>query len=537
LTSAKGVLREAAIALLFLAFASFATRPLVLHPVSLTFAGYDTETHTWTLHWLVTHFFDPGKIFEGNLYYPHRHAVLFTEIDLGTAVLLLPFRLVSEDPVFLYNLGSVLALAFAGWSTAFLVRHLSGSVWASLGAGILAAFGSNQMRHLHHLDLITIGWIPLFLLGLHELIEEPRLGLVLTAGVSLALTVQSNGYYAVACALLFVLFVVVSGRRLDRTRLVALFGVGLLAVLLSAPYLSAFLSLRSAQHLHRGVGWSEHMAFHPTSDLGNSGYLYGAILGRVGECLFPGLLSLGLGAWALRRRAPQAGFYALAIATLLLLSLGPSLALGSLSLPLPYRLLVTVPPFDAMRHPSTFAGLACFLLAVLAGLGFATLRPRPGLGIAFVVLAMVEVSAPPHPVRGVSSGVPPVFEALSALPEGPALEIPVFSDEVLLCAARTDRDFLNGQDSSFFPKDTWQLDDFIQKEWLSTPLEVVDRSNSSFLFDNYSFRYLVFPRGRMSMPGFGPLSRALETSPLLRRVAQSRDGDRIYEVNGWHPRD
>jgi hypothetical protein len=534
-TLRRRILEEAGAFLFFLALALLFTRPLVLHPRTTMFAGYDTATHTWTLHWLVSHFFEPSRIFEGNLYYPHPHGVLLTEADLGTAVLLLPFRFLSSDPVLLYNAGSVLALAFGAWAFGLLARTLSGSFWAGLGGGVLAAFGSNQVRHLHHLDLITTGWIALFLLGLHRVLEEETpWGVALLSGIAAALTVQSNGYYTVAMAAVGALLLAVSWRRLTRTRVRALLLTVVVASLLSFPYIRDFTAIKSELHLRRGLGWSEHMAFHPASDLGNSGYLEGALLGRGGECLFPGMLTLALAGLALWKRAPQAAFYAAAVVLLVMVSLGPTWTLGGWSVPSPYRLLAVVPPFDSMRHPSTFAEFACFLLGVLASLGFARLPHRAWLGALFVALALAETLAPPHPMTTVGPE-PPIFRALESLPPGPALEIPVFSEEIMLCAARSEREFLNGQDSSFFPKDLWQLDEFIEKEWLGGSYEVIDRSNSSFVLDNYPLRYLVLPRGHLRVPGLVALSHAIERSPEFVRVAQTPDGDRIYEVRGWRP--
>jgi hypothetical protein len=520
---------EAGIVLFFLALSLVATRPLVFHMGSATFAGYDPLTHLWTVHWLTTHFFNPAQVFEGNLYYPHRHAVLFTEIDLGSVVLLLPFHVLVNDPVRLVNLACILALTFGAWSFHILVRFLTRSAWAGVGSGVLAAFGSNQVRHLPHLDVLTVGWIALFLLALHAIVQRPSWPFVFLAGASLALTVQSNGYYAVAIVLVFGLFSLLFLRP-------ALFGpflaVVLLAVVLAGPYLLAYASLHAEHRLHRGIGWSEHMAFHPSSDLGNSGYVEGSVLGREGECLFPGFLTLILAGLTLVRPDRTSRFYSLAVLLLLVVSLGPSFHWARWSFPLPYRLLIAVPPLDSMRHPLTFAGVAGLLLAVLAGLGFA----RSGLlglswgGPLFVCLAVCETLSPGHPLAPLPEHSPPIFQALAELPPGAALEIPVLADEVLLCAARTERPFLNGQVSSFFPRETGALDDFITKEWLQETPSVVDRTNSSFLLDNYPFRYLVLPRGRLEVLGFGALSRALETSPVFVRLAQTPDGDRIYEV-------
>ena len=66
----------------------------------------------------------------------------------------------------------------------------------------------------------------------------------------------------------------------------------LIAVVLAAPYLRAYLRVHQMQGLRRPLGMSVAMAFQPQRDIASEGFLYGALLGREGERLFPGLLCL-----------------------------------------------------------------------------------------------------------------------------------------------------------------------------------------------------------------------------------------------------
>ena len=110
-----------------------------------------------------------------------------------------------------------------------------------------------------------------------------------------------------------------------------------------------------------------------------------------GELLFPGILPLALAGTALVRRARTAWFYAAAAAVLVVLSLGPEATIGGRAIALPYAWLQSVPPFDSMRHPFTFAAVGLFLIAVLAGLGWSRLpfASRPWAGPAVLALDQV----------------------------------------------------------------------------------------------------------------------------------------------------
>jgi hypothetical protein len=525
------VLRHATPIIFFFLLAAAATWPLATDLRGRTLVGPDPMIDLWTVHWLASHALSPSTLFAGNIFHPEPHAVVYSDLSLGTAVLVLPLRPFVSDPIPLYNSGLLLALAFAGWSFAALARALTGNAWAGVLAGTLATFGSHQMSHIYHLNLLTTGWLALFLLALHRLLQKPTPGAVILAGVSFAITAQSSGYYAVAGAVIALVFAGVQWRALAQRRvLAAAASAALVAALLIAPYAQAFRDVRSRERLRRPVGMSANMAFDPTRDLTSHGYVYRAALGSGGERLFPGLLSLVLAGCALARRRTHAGTYALAVGVLLALSLGPRLRLGALTLPLPYAALFAVPPLDSMRHPYTFAAVATMLLAVLAAIGWAGLgmARRPWAGAVVVLLAVVETLAPRPRLQSYGDDLPPVYRMLEELPSGPILEVPVFTPETLLWAARHGRPTLNGI-GAFVPGATMVLERTIRNHWLrNTDRDVDDGATAWNLVQNFPLRYLIVPAGRK--PETRVLVEALSRSRVFVSVAEAPDGDRIYEV-------
>jgi hypothetical protein len=522
--------RELAAFLFFVVLAAVATRPLCLGLSGRMFPGPDPLIDLWTVHWLASHVFQPSRIFGGDVFHPFSHAVLHSDLSLGTVVLVAPLRLFVADPVPLYNAAVLLALAFGGWAFHRLALELTGNPAAGLLAGVLAAFSSHQLAHLPHLNLLSIGWMALFLLGLFRLRDRPGLGSAMLAGVSFALTAQSSGYYAVAAVLLAVLFAAVNLRSLcRRAALAAVGGSLLLALALAGPYLKAFLELQREEGLRRAESSSELMAFRPGRDLTSRSYLYRGVLGNQGERLFPGLLSLALAFVALRRRRPESAFLGIAVLALLLVSLGPRLELGGGSLTLPYAWLFEIPPLDGMRHPFTFAAVATFLLALLAALGWAALpfARRASAGQAIVALAVLESLGRAPAVRPVAPGVPPAYEVLERLPRGPILDLPVLNEDTLLWAARHGLTIVNG-DGAFTPPATATFDRMVRRHWLALPPGDLDASKPAPFLHQLGVRYVVVPRGRLH--GLRALARAFDRSRLVVFVAEAPDGDRIYEV-------
>lgn len=525
------VLREAGIVVLFLSLAVLATWPLAADMTGSTLLGQDTMSHLWTVNWVTRHAFEPSQIFGGNIFHPAPHAVLRNDLSLGTALLLLPFSAFIGDPIPLYTTGLLLTLAFGGWAVHALSRELTGSVSAGLLAGIVAAFSSHQLSHVYHLNLLPIGWLALFLLGLHRLVRSPGPGSVALAGVSFSVTAQSSGYYGAAAGVLGLIFVGAHWGAFRSVQVVkSAAGAALLAVLLTAPYARAFLELQAQDQLKRPLEASERLAFQPMRDLSSRAYLYAALLGSEGQRLFPGLLALVLAAIGFARRRPGVGFYAAATGLLLLISLGPRLQLGELSLSLPYRWLLAVPPFDAMRHPYTFAAVATLTLSVLAAFGWTSLSiaTRPWAGPIAVLIAIGETLGPPPDIRAVPAGIPLVYQLLERLPPGPILEVPVDDPLAMLWAARHGRPVVNGV-CSFVPPRTALLQLVIRHQWLKRVPEDVDASEPTRLLkEDFGIRYLILPIRRH--PHLRRLVAPFERSRSFALVAETANGDRLYSV-------
>jgi len=528
---AVALAREASVFLLFAVWAMVVTRPLAFRITTHTLPGPDPLSHLWMVNWLTGHAFQPGQIFHGNIFSPAPHAALMTDLSLGTAVLVLPLRLFVTEPLVLFNLATLIALAFGGWAFHALVFGLTRHRWAGLLAGLLAAFSPEQLAHVFHLNLLSIGWLALFVLGLHRIVERPSVGAVLLTGVSGALNAQSSGYYAVSAAALALVFVAFHARSL-RTRRTggALLAAAGLAALLTFPYIHEFHELRDEQGgLRRPLPMSVQMAFQPGKDLRSTSYVYGRILGAE-EGLFPGLLILGLVPVALYRGGRQAWCLATSAAVLVLLSLGPQLTAFGHTLALPYRWLFDIPPFDSMRHPFTFAAVALMLLAVLAGIGWSrlSLAGKPWAGPVVLAIAALETLSPPPDVVPIPPGLPPAYQLLESMPPGAILEVPLFAPQTVLWAARHGRPVLNGA-GAFAPLQTLTLDRYIQNHWMEgAPADADTERPTPYLVGRFPVRYVILPAVRIRH--LEDVAAAFERSRTYHLVGVASDGDRIYEV-------
>ncbi len=516
----------------------FAVRPLLAGLGERIFVGPDPLHHMWIQNWLARHVTSPAQLLDGNVFYPHPSSVLYSDLSLGTTVFLAPLAAFVDNPILLFNLGILIALTFGAWGFYSLTLVLTGNRVGAICAAILAAYGSHQLRSIYHLNMLTIGWLPIFLLALHKLLEGRSVRWSLVAGVSYALLLQSSGYYAVAGALLALVFAAWHWRLFREPRLVATVTLSVaVAGLLAAPYIDAFLELRSREGLTRAPGLSRKWSFQPERDITSQSYLHDSWLGRGGERLFPGILAPGLALLALLRRQRRAGLYALAAALLLVLSLGPELRVGESRIAMPYSWLFAIPPFDGMRHPNTFAAVATYLLCVMAGMGWSTLgvARRRWAKTAVVALAIIETVGPPPQDRLAPVGLPPVYESLLRLhPSGPILEVPFTApDQMLWATRRPEQRWVNG-DAAFRPRLAGLLDRFIERHWVSLPPGDVDDSKATQLLrESFKPRWIIVPAGRR--PALWRLAEAMDESSSYAFVLEAADGDRVYEFDSNRP--
>jgi hypothetical protein len=205
-------------------------------------------------------------------------------------------------------------------------------------------------------------------------------------------------------------------------------------------------------------------------------------------------------------------------------------------------------------HPFTFAAVARMLLCVMAGQGLATVRvSRPWVATALAgVVALLEVAGPGVRVRGVPPGLPPVYQLLAGLPDGPVLEVPLEEREVMIWAARDPRAFVNGS-GGVAPRRHSLLEQSLRRHWLRAlvprthrrrqaedpravlaPDEVdLDASPPVDLMRQLGVRYLIVPAGRV--PKLRPLAEALEGSRVFLPRATASDGDVLYEMSASAP--
>jgi len=161
----------------FLVLTLFFTRPLLTRIATHSAAGSgDNHYFIWIIGWTKQALFElwqsPHKSFLLN--YPYGYQLALTEIAPLQVLVALPLTLIFNNPVLGYNFAMLSTFILSGIFMFYWIRHLTGSIPASLVAGTAYAFLPYHFAHMlsGHLNLVAIQWFPLYFWGLFEIFSS-----------------------------------------------------------------------------------------------------------------------------------------------------------------------------------------------------------------------------------------------------------------------------------------------------------------------------------------------------------------------------
>jgi hypothetical protein len=356
------------------------------------------------------------------------------------------------DPLYAYRLCILLSFTLALALTYVTLRRLGFARSVACVPAVAYAFCDFNMLHVPHLNHLSAAFLlPLNALALIRLFERPRRSRALAAAFVLAAGVYFTElvvFIWIAALLALAVAAALPSTRASVRRVAATLGApGIVAAFLAfaltvAPFaLNWALDSGKAPNPRQASNWSANLAAFvvPRAD---ATPLYGGAFaglnaaiskGIGGHEVFLGYPLLLLAAVGVARRPRGWTLIAAGLALFfLVLSLGPTLKAGGVSTgwPMPYALLMKVPPFDMGRTPVRCVLLAVFALTFPAAAGLAWAREKAGarwgrtaaraLTLAFLAWTVAEVYSPGPVTR---TYVPPA--ALARLVPGPVVNVPL----------------------------------------------------------------------------------------------------------------
>jgi len=391
---------------------------------------------SWDVHALTTH---PLHLFDAPIFWPRALTLAYSDLMLPAAPVYGLLLVLTGSSVAALNLMVLLLMVGTQVATYLLTKRLTGRDDAAVLSAFAFTFSGFALGHWGHPQLQTLGLLPLGFLLLFRVLDRPTTGRAVACGIAtaaLALGAQYYGLLFAVCAVTIVIGHLVSQRhRLKDGLWRALIISGGLAGVLVAPFAIQYARLQRQPGFDRPSvpAWGLKAAdlFTPAP----RSYLYDwmARIGteRDGEHMhFLGFVVMGLALLglvvALRRRSGRTWrddvidvplepvedrrhrelrLLLLAGAVSLVLAIGPEVY--GITMPMGF-LHDHAPGFGGIRVSARMAVVAWLTVAVLAGVGFATLTrrlstfARANAAILVGALMLLELAAP-SPTAAIST--------------------------------------------------------------------------------------------------------------------------------------
>jgi hypothetical protein len=392
------------------------------------------------LKWNATHWPLTDAWWQLPFFYPTRDTMAFSEHLLGLSAIASPIYWITRDTLVTSNLTTLLTYPLCAMAMYALVFRLSGSVPASLVAGLAYGFAPYRTSQLPHVQMLAAFWAPIALLALHEYIESRRMRWLVLYGVAWMLQGAANGYalvfFSVVIGFWVVWFVLI---RRDWRALGAITAATIVAALPLVPVIYEYIVVHGRHGFERSVAEIEAYSADvgavlcAPSDLTVWGWLRVACRPE-GE-LFPGLVVSALFGVACLQRAARFGRaasgsrwldrlarFVLGVGVLYAAIVTSVVAIG------PWRidwgfLHVSV---SSVRKP-TIVAITCFVIAFLLS-SFVRSAAKRSSTIGFYILATVATwllaLGPTITVMGSPSAYHGPFAWLLRLPGSTGLRVP-----------------------------------------------------------------------------------------------------------------
>ena len=440
-----------------LALALLLTWPLAADPAGLGRThpnDADGQFGIWNVAWVArTLVADPLRLFDANIYHPHKLTLAYSEANILTGAIGVPVYWLTGNPWLTLNAVMLFGFASAYAAAYFLMRHVTGSRPAAAVAAVLYAFCPYVFSHLSHIQLLMTGGVPLALLLLHRVADDAlgstgRSGRIVqrgvTLGVALAAQALTCAYYGIFAGLSvgYGALVLAATRALWTVRRywIAIAAGAATSIAIVLPFFLPFLEVQDESGFARSLDDTARWAARPHGYLVSSSNAHRWLLelvrrfGPWDEVLFPGILAVVLGfaggaiaARARGRDRETALLYGSLGVLAFWASFGPQAGL--------YRVLYYLPAFSFLRAPSRLGLVVVLCLSVLAAFAlrelFARLAPqRRAIGIAVaMVLAIADLAVVPL-VWSRAPHLPAGYAVLASSPRGPLAEFPFYGERI-----------------------------------------------------------------------------------------------------------
>ncbi len=345
----------------------------------------------------------PLNLWENYFFAPLPRTIVFNENHFGLSLLFAPFYLISQNPLWAYNVVLLLSLASSVFFTYLLVRRLTGSGLSAFLAGITFAFCPYVFFEIGRIQLVATQWIPALFLFLHRIADKRRSRDIVGFWLVYLLQVGTCLYYAMFLVPLLGIasFVLLTKQGLDRALLLRFVGgaiiTGAIALAMVYPYFAARHDFSLERALDFAASYDGRLEFftnvHPTNRTLTGLHHTAQYRGAYEEIAFPGftvgsLATVAIGHFFLTWRRKQerlihvgARWLGLLILSALCMLMSHSMLVGLVVFGLGFSALGARPQSWGPRK--LYLGLAACALLMFLGLYPLDFKGQPVHGLYY----------------------------------------------------------------------------------------------------------------------------------------------------------
>ena len=154
---------------------------------------------TWVAHALTT---NPTSLFQANIFHPDRDTLAYSEANVVTGALGVPFHIASSGNPYATHNGAILTalvLAFVfAWGFA---ETLGASASAAAAFAVAFTYCPYLFARTAHIQLMMTFGLPLALQAFHRVVERPAMGRGVWLGAALAIQALACAYFGIFAGL------------------------------------------------------------------------------------------------------------------------------------------------------------------------------------------------------------------------------------------------------------------------------------------------------------------------------------------------
>lgn len=389
---------------------------------------------SWVAHQGVT---DPLRLFDGNIFWPERSTLAYSEAMIVQGVMAAPVRALGGSPVLAFNAVMLAGYFLTSLAFGLLAYRWTGSWAAAFVTASAAGFNSHLFTRMGQLQAMHVEFIALALFGLDRIFTRGRIRDAVTLGAGFALQGLTSIYLLVFTSWAMVFagltrFVTAGRGRRGRPAILAALAAGV-ALLLLSFYLDGYYRVHLDQGFARTSADNTGLAGSYTDYLSSVSWVHfwwSRPFVEVSRSInFPGITVLLLVAVAVASRQDRSNPR---VSMCIAIAVGCAAVSVAPRLPGYERVHDLVPLFWAVRAQAHIGQVVLLALALLAGFGVASLERRwgvrrgwPAAAAIAVVLINAEALRAPIPYRPFE-GIPRVYEALRPERGAVVLELPMY---------------------------------------------------------------------------------------------------------------